>query len=638
MAQAVGMLIGIFTSRGEAPEPQPCKGDELVSDDSGDGCTGSTSSRNTGTYNDTEPSDNSDKDVAVDSDVSSTRFFKDSLDASKQKQLEQESYEEIRQSQDISKSIGKEACTPDSSAEANGNSGGSEGGSYGTSSHSQARSTMGMLLGLFSSQPVQPVFDEGPEKTPPPSPQLQELRQAVERAEAAGGNSELLEHVRAKLEELEQELERDVKVHVMNGVSGEWAATVRARPGDTASRLREAMLCDSLSDVDLAEDSLSSINFVFGTQMLDESTTLAEAGVRDGDSVSLVRSPLRCLTASFDGTVRLWELNGKESNGLPCACFREEAALAGLGPVLSASVSPGGQKLLTVAAGGEGQLWNVHTGAPVAALDGPAASGQFSPGGNRVLGSSNEDAARIWCTATGKCLRALDGQGGEVQATRFSPDGSLAFTGSNDGAAAVWESRTGKLIANLEGHSDSIKSVEFANDGMMVATASADCTARVWALPSGKCLQIFQGHAKTISSVSFSPDGSRLLTASAYDGTARIWDVVSATCTLIIPGDGKVVNDAVFSPCGQKVLLASASESLRLFDAETGECILTMFGHEDWVRAAAFSPDGTIIASASYDGSARLWSSVTGQCLRTLDGHDGAVISVSFLESQAGKE
>lgn len=518
-------------------------------------------------------------------------------------------------------------------------SGSSDGGSgtMATNRSCGATSTMGLLLGMFSSRISEATDPEanaaegdGLERPPPPSPQLQELRQAVERAEAAGVSSELLEHVRAKLEELEHELARDVKVYLCHSVSGELAAMVRARPCDTVCRLREGALL-SPEFAELNEHGLAAIKFIFGSQLLDESITLAEAGIRDGDTVNIVRTPLRCLTASFDGTVRLWQLRGKDEDCSSCSrCFREDASLSS-GPVLSAALAPGGSTLLTVASGGEGQLWCAATGAVLGELEGPAATGEFSPGGLHVVGASSDDEARIWCAASGRCVTSLHGHTGEVRAARFSPDGRLVLTGAGDGTAALWDSSTGKCLSQMEGHADVVKSVTFSSDTVLAATASTDGCARVWSIPSGKCLQTFHGHEKALSSVSFSPDRSRLLTA-AFDGTARIWDTATGDCILILPGDNKVVNDAVFSPDGQRVLIASASECLRMFHADTGECILTMCGHDDWVRAAAFSPDGMFIASASYDGTARIWNGLTGECLRVLQGHNGAVISVAFVE------
>ncbi|CAJ1405566.1 unnamed protein product [Effrenium voratum] len=629
MAQAVATLIGIFTSRGEsrvACEEAAISKNDSIPDESNE----------EGTRNEMKDTDREDdhlqkdgtckNDKSKDKEKNKERDVWNKAASARGWKPEDSSKEEEK---DPRRDVWRLAASARGWAPEDGDeeaSWAAPAGSEGGSSTSQARSTISMLLDIFSSASEPTPEDE----QLPPSPELDQLRQAVMRAEAAGASSELLEHVRAKLEELERELARDVKVHIVNGMSGELAAVVRARPCDTAFRLKEALLSEGV--VNSEEDGLCSINFLRYNQIMDESMTLAEAGLRDGDQVQLVRSPLRVLTASLDGTVRLWHLNSKATDDInPFTSFREDEALDSHGPVLSASLAPDGRSLLTVAAGGEGQIWCAETGRAVAELEGAAATGQFCSAGHRVVGSSSDEAARIWCASTGKCLHTLRGHTGEVRAARFSPDGSMVLTGAGDGTAALWAAKTGERLASLEGHVDVVKSVDLSACGQMAATASADGTARLWAVPSGKCLQVFRGHTKAISSVKFSPDGHRIMTSSAYDGTARLWEVASGACHLIIPGDGKVVNDAVFSPDGQKVLLASASESLRIFDAEDGECVLTLSGHEDWVRSAAFSPDGTIIGSASYDGTVRLWS-VAGKCLKVLEGHDGAVISVAFME------
>lgn len=648
MAQAVGMLIGIFTSRGEAQTTQVAP-EEVKESNSEEGDKSQTGS---GPCADENCANNSEEQLSNKSKNSKDQLDKDVWTVASQTPARGWSPEDQGDSkepgvwtlasqtpargwspEEQDSPIGGEEARVDAwhlAAPARGwaPTEGDEDSwaAPGSSENSQARSTISMLLDIFSSTPSEPSAED---EQLPPSPELDQLRQAVLRAEAAGGNNELIEHVRAKLEELERELARDVKVHIVNGMSGELAAVVRARPSDTAFRLKEAILSEGV--VNSEEDDLCSINFLRCNQLMDESMTLSEAGIRDGDPVQLVRSPLRCLTASLDGTVRLWNLHSKVQEDInPFIGFREEEASDSHGPVLSASLAPDGRSLLTVAAGGEGQVWCAETGRAVAELEGAAATGHFCPEGHRVVGSSSDEAARIWCASTGKCLHTLQGHTGEVRAAKFSPDGSMVLTGAGDGTAAIWSSN-GTRLCTLEGHTDVVKSVDFSTCGQMAASASADGTARVWAVPSGKLLQVYRGHSKAISSVKFAPDGQRLLTSSAYDGTARLWDVVSGNCHLVIPGDGKVVNDAVFSPDGQKVLLASASESLRIFDAENGECVLTLTGHDDWVRSAAFSPDGTIIGSSSYDGTVRLWS-VTGKCLKVLEGHDGAVISVAFIE------
>ncbi|CAK9002203.1 unnamed protein product [Durusdinium trenchii] len=93
------------------------------------------------------------------------------------------------------------------------------------------------------------------------------------------------------------------------------------------ARLIQVSIFRSEGVVNSEEDGLCSINFLCCNELMDESMTLSEVGIRDGDQVQLVRSPLRCLTASLDGTVRLWHLNTKAwsfSRASAHACYNKK--------------------------------------------------------------------------------------------------------------------------------------------------------------------------------------------------------------------------------------------------------------------------------------------------------------------------
>jgi len=580
-----------------------------------------------------------------------------------------------------------------------------------------ASSAMGMIMGMFSGEMVFGASAEVPER--PPSP-LDELRQAVEQAEAAGVEEDVVDIVRAKLAELEQELRKDIAITVRGAMDGNVLAVVRAEPSDTIADLRQrvlqetgdtgsvlhfvfksqilhdtatladAGLCDgstlqvmqaprpgtgeapcveeSMEDSSPAEalqqeatreagslevtvrhavsskilavvrarssDKVAclhkavlrkvrgagvSLHFVFRSRILELQASLGEAGLSDGASVDLVQTPLRCLTASADSTARMWLLQGGQ----------EELVMQPAGPVLLTTLSPDRTLLLTMACGGEGELWCTETGSQLCQLDGLALTGEFSPDGRHIVGASGDETARIWCARTGSCVRDLMGHEDDVKSAAWSPDGRLIVTASSDSSARLWDAETGECLRVLAGHSDIVKSAVFSSDGSMVITASMDCTACVWAVPSGERTRVLRGHKKALSTTRFAPGGGHWLTAS-FDGTVRLWHAGSGDCALVLPAENNVVNTAVFSPDGLSVLIASGSEWIRLYDASTGECRLTLKGHEDWVRSASFSADGTLITSASYDGTARIWSVATGECLHTLRGHAGAVFTAEI--------
>mmetsp|Transcript_81403 Transcript_81403/g.264266 ORF Transcript_81403/g.264266 Transcript_81403/m.264266 type:complete len:489 (+) Transcript_81403:167-1633(+) len=475
--------------------------------------------------------------------------------------------------------------------------------------------TMGLLSGLFSLEDTpattEPDFREGE-----PIKCVEELRRIIERAESEGVESEALDDIKSRLEELEQEAQKELTITICHAVSGEAVAVVRARPTDkVVAVLREGVLRET-------GDALVALRFVVDLQVLNENETFEEVGIKDGDRVLVVRSPLRCLTAAFDGTCRVCSL----SDGFS----RDEAIVAvESGPVLSASLSPCGGHVLAVCSGGDGCVRDSYTGDLEFHLSGWAASAEWSPDGRRIVGASDTGAARIWCASTGRCLQVLSGHSDDVKSASFSPDGSMIVTASADGTAALWEAESGRLVVRLSGHSDIVRSAAFSPDGAWVLTSSMDATARVWSSSSGVCARVLTGHSKALSGAQFSPDGLRALTAS-FDGTVRVWDTQKGECLQMLPAENNVVNAASFSPDGSSVLVASASESLRLFCADTGECRFTLSGHEDWVRVAAFSPDGMLVASGSYDGTARIWSALDGQCIQMLEGHEGAVVTAAI--------
>merc|ERR1719265_64742 len=107
--------------------------------------------------------------------------------------------------------------------------------------------------------------------------------------------------------------------------------------------------------------------------------TMFEAGIKDYDTVVLLRTPLRCATSSYDGTARVWcvetgeckfSLSVEENDGLHCA-----------------RLSPDGQTILTWSLNGCGVVWSVSGGEALCQLDasGDSVSGdippEFSPDG-----------------------------------------------------------------------------------------------------------------------------------------------------------------------------------------------------------------------------------------------------------------
>ncbi len=358
----------------------------------------------------------------------------------------------------------------------------------------------------------------------------------------------------------------------------------------------------------------------------------------------------RVLTASEDGTARLWDLEGNPIGSL--------AGHDG-GEVSFCAWSPDGTRILIRSGWDTGLLWDSE-GHRIAALGSDVMSGAWSPDGRRVLTTHKDETARIW-DADGNLLGSVtkhtewespakmnlwvwhgtwspDGTRfvtahGDTQAHIWDLDGNLLdsfeFPGlrftvwsptenrilaiSEKRTAHVWDPEGGRVIP-LVGHDHQVRNGAWSPDGTRIATVSIDNTARIWDL-DGNQLVCFQGHDAPVDLVAWSPDGNRLLSVSGLGGTARIWDRNADQHAAL---EGAFLHGA-WSPDGRRVLTVSADQTARIWDLE-GPRLASLRGHTDSVDAGAWSPDGSRILTTSEDSSVRIWDA-QGNQLAALWGH-----------------
>jgi WD40 repeat protein len=203
-----------------------------------------------------------------------------------------------------------------------------------------------------------------------------------------------------------------------------------------------------------------------------------------------------------DHSARVWEV----TNG------REVARLLGHEDrVFSAEFSPDGTKVLTASWDGTARLWDISTKAEIRSYrhDGRVNSGTFSANGGLILTASSDRTASIWETTTGKELTRLIGHDGPINLAEFSPDGRKIVTASSDQTIRLWEVTTGKEVAKLIGHDDPVNSAMFSRNGHMIVTASSDGTARLW---ETKWLTDYRGQELTLRVCGEKLVGARRLT------------------------------------------------------------------------------------------------------------------------------
>jgi WD40 repeat protein/serine/threonine protein kinase len=472
------------------------------------------------------------------------------------------------------------------------------------------------------------------------------------RTETARAEASSREAIGAEQKAKEKEMESKVTLSASEFLQGSRSLS-EGHHGDAL-----AYLARSYSDDSSNEAALTTM-----ATLLESHSWMVPTVLLKANSVQFSPDGKRLVTASDDGTARIWDaqsgqpLTGAMTHGhkVSSAEFSPDGnrvvtaswdetriwdAKTGQpltepmrqdGLVTSARFSPDGTRVLTVH-GGTVIIWDAQTGKQLTDLRRRAVavvnSAQFGPDSKRIVTASGT-AARVWDAQTGRPLTEPMLHNGVVETAQFSPDGKLIVTAGRDGTTRVWDAHTGKQLVELLKHNAIVTTAQFSPDSTRIVTATWGGVIRIWDSQTGKLLPSPLTQDNRVNSVQFSPDGKRLVTASGT--TVRVWETESgAPLTEPLQHSG-VVSFAQFSPDGKRILTASRDGTARVWDVLNGLPPLTeILRHDTRVTTVQFSPDGKRIVTASDDGTARVWDARSGQPLTEPIRHSSPVLSAQF--------
>uniref|UniRef100_A0A8C7FH56 WD repeat domain 17 n=1 Tax=Oncorhynchus kisutch TaxID=8019 RepID=A0A8C7FH56_ONCKI len=271
-------------------------------------------------------------------------------------------------------------------------------------------------------------------------------------------------------------------------------------------------------------------------------------------------------TASFDGTIKVWDIN----------------------TLTAVYTSPGN----------EGVVYSLS----------------WAPGDlNCIAGATSRNGAFIWDVKKGKMITRFNEHGNHgIFCIAWShKDSKRIATCSGDGFCII-RTIDGRVLHKYK-HPAAVFGCDWSqNNKDMIATGCEDKNVRVYylATSSDQPLKVFTGHLAKVFHVRWSPLREGILCSGSDDGTVRIWDYTQDACINVLSGHKAPVRGLMWNTEVPYLLTSGSWDyTIKVWDTRDGTCLDTCYDHGADVYGLTCHPSRPFtMASCSRDSTVRLWS------------------------------
>ncbi|OMH83530.1 Guanine nucleotide-binding protein subunit beta-like protein [Zancudomyces culisetae] len=276
------------------------------------------------------------------------------------------------------------------------------------------------------------------------------------------------------------------------------------------------------------------------------------------------------VSASRDKTLIVWNLTRDETNyGVP------RRSLHGHNHFVQAiALSSDGQFALSASWDKTLRLWDLNTGTTTRRFVGHTSdvlSVSFSPDNRQIVSGSRDKTIKLWNTL-GECKYDIvdEGHGDWVSNVVFSPNPStpIVVSAGWDKVVKVWDSNKFKLVTNHYGHTGYISSITISPDGSLCASGGKDGVTMLWDLNDGKHLYSLEA-GDCINALCFSPN--RYWLCAATSKCIKVWDLESKSPVCELSPEFALAGKKSLTP--ECISLAWSADGSVLFSGYTDNAI-----------------------------------------------------------------
>lgn len=275
-----------------------------------------------------------------------------------------------------------------------------------------------------------------------------------------------------------------------------------------------------------------------------------------------------------------------------------------------ARLSPDGSRIVTASSDGTARLWDAVTSeqlGPPLEHKAPVTWAEFRPDGRVLATCSQDKTVRLWDVATGRPICEPQPQDDVVLKVQFSANGWYLLTRTKQ-TVSILSGSDGRTLVKPLRHDGGVVAARFQESclSFMTAQDAGDKSqVRVWLLPFGlKVASLLTGPMRDAD---LNSDFSRVVVAGR-DGHGWVADFPSGEHRAEIVSRNGATEHVAFSARGDYIASLGVNNWARVWDSRTALPITGELPHYHALAGLEFLPDGWGLLTWGNDSLAQVWN------------------------------